>query len=86
MKPDIYAGYAYDGAQMLIDAIKKAGPNRYRIRDVMLGMDEYNGVCGYMRFDARWDNIAPIVYAEYRQGRWHYFPPPKAKPPQTAAK
>ena len=35
MKPDIYAGYAYDGAQMLIDAIKKAGPNRYRIQDQM---------------------------------------------------
>ena len=86
MKPDIYAGYAYDGAQMLIDAIKKAGPNRYRIRDIMANIDEYKGVCGYMRFDARWDNIAPIVYAEYRQGCWHYFPPPKAKPPQTAAK
>jgi branched-chain amino acid transport system substrate-binding protein len=86
MKPDIYAGYAYDGAQMLIDAIKKAGPNRYRIRDVMANIDEYNGVCGYMRFDGRWDNIAPIVYAEYRQGCWHYFPPPKPKPPQTAAK
>ena len=49
-------------------------------------MDEYNGVTGHMRFDGRWDNIAPIVYAEYRQGCWHYFPPPKAKPPQTAAK
>jgi branched-chain amino acid transport system substrate-binding protein len=86
MKPDIYAGYAYDGAQMLIDAIKKAGPNRYRIQDQMRAINEYNGVCGYMRFDGRSDNIAPIVYAEYRQGCWHYFPPPKAKPPQTAAK
>jgi hypothetical protein len=52
----------------------------------MAAIDEYNGVCGYMRFDGRWDNIAPIVYAEYRQGCWHYFPPPKAKPPQTAEK
>lgn len=86
MKPDIYAGYAYDGTQMLIDAIKKAGPNRYRIHDQMRAINEYNGVCGYMRFDGRSDNIAPIVYAEYRQGRWHYFPPPKAKPSQTAAK
>jgi branched-chain amino acid transport system substrate-binding protein len=86
LKPDIYAGYAYDGTQMLITAIKKAGPNRYRIRDLMAAIDEYNGVCGYMRFDGRWDNIAPIVYAEYRQGCWHYFPPPKAKPPQTAEK
>jgi branched-chain amino acid transport system substrate-binding protein len=86
VKPDIYAAYAYDGAQMLIDAIKKAGPNRYRIQELMAGIDEYTGVCGYMRFDARWDNIAPIIYAQYQQGRWHYFPPPKPKTPQTAAK
>ena len=86
VKPDIYSGYAYDGTQMLLAAIKKAGPNRYRIHDAMTGMEEYNGVTGYMRFDGRWDNIAPIVYAECRQGRWHYFPPPKPKAPQTAAK
>ena len=86
MKPDIYAAYGYDGAQILIAAIKKAGPNRYRIRDAVLGLDDYDGVTGHMRFDGRWDDIAPIVYAEYRQGRWHYFPPPKAKPTQTAAK
>jgi len=86
VKPDIYSGYAYDGTQMLLAAIKKAGPNRYRIQELMAGIDEYNGVCGYMRFDARWDNIAPIIYAQYQQGRWHYFPAPKLKPPQTAAK
>jgi branched-chain amino acid transport system substrate-binding protein len=86
LKPDIYAGYAYDGAQMLIAAIKKAGPNRYRIQDQMRAINEYNGVCGYMRFDGRSDNIAPIVYAQCQQGRWHYFPAPKSKLPQTAEK
>ena len=85
-KPDIYAGYAYDGAQMLIAAIQKAGPNRYRIRDLMAAIDEYNGVCGYMRFDGRWDNIAPIVYAQYQQGRWHYTPAPKSNPAKTTMK
>ena len=86
LKPDIYAGYAYDGAQMLIAAIKKAGPNRYRIQEQMRAINEYNGVCGYMRFDGRSDNIAPIVYAQCLQGRWHYFPAPKSKLPQTAEK
>jgi branched-chain amino acid transport system substrate-binding protein len=74
VKPDIYAGYSYDGAQMLISAIKKAGPNRYRIHDVMTSLDEYHGVTGYMRFDGRWDNIAPIVLGEYRNGAWHFRP------------
>ncbi len=86
MKPDVYAAYSYDGAQMLIAAIEKAGPNRYRVRDVMAATEEYTGVTGYMRFDGRWDNIAPIVYAEYRQGRWHFSPAPKSKPVATAAK
>lgn len=74
VKPNIYAGYSYDGAQMLISAIKKAGPNRYRIHDAMTGLDEYRGVTGYMRFDGRWDNIAPLVVAQYRGGTWHFRP------------
>jgi branched-chain amino acid transport system substrate-binding protein len=70
IKPEAYAGYGYDAAQMLVAAINKAGPNRYRIHDAMTSIDEYTGVTGYMRFDARWDNIAPIVTAQYAQGRW----------------
>ncbi len=86
LKPDIYAGYAYDGAQMLVAAIRKGGPNRYRIRDLMASIDEYTGVSGYMRFDGRWDNIAPIVVAHYAQGRWHYAPAPQTHPLKTALK
>ena len=78
LKPEIYAGYGYDGAQMLIEAIKKAGPNRYRVHDLMTSLNEYLGVTGYMRFDGRWDNIAPVVTAQYKQGRWHFEPAPKA--------
>jgi branched-chain amino acid transport system substrate-binding protein len=71
-KPEAYAGYGYDAAQMLIAAIRKAGPNRYRIHDAMTGIDEYTGVTGYMRFDGRWDNIAPVVIAQYAQGLWAF--------------
>jgi branched-chain amino acid transport system substrate-binding protein len=83
VRPDIYAGYGYDGARMLAAAIRKAGPNRYRIRDEMMSIDEYNGVTGSMRFDGRWDNIAPIVLAQYREGRWHFSPgnPPASPKP-----
>lgn len=73
-KPEAYAGYGYDGARMLIDAIKKAGPNRYRIQNILANLDEYHGVTGYMRFDARWDNIAPVILGEYKQGKWHFQP------------
>jgi len=74
LKPDVYAGYSYDGSQMLVAAIKKAGPNRYRIRDIMGGIDEYTGVTGYMRFDGRWDAITPVILAEYKGGQWHFEP------------
>jgi branched-chain amino acid transport system substrate-binding protein len=79
VKPDVYGGYSYDGARMLIDAIKKAGPNRYRIRDVMASIDEYQGVTGYMRFDGRLDNIAPVVLAQFKDGKWRFEPPAPVK-------
>lgn len=84
-KPEIYAGYGYDGARMLIAGIRRAGPNRYRIRDEMTSLDEYQGVTGYMRFDGRWDNIAPIVVARCRHGQWTYSPAPTGKAVRTGS-
>jgi branched-chain amino acid transport system substrate-binding protein len=74
IEPDIYAGYGYDAAQLFIDAINQAGPNRYRVHDRITSLDEYHGVTGYMRFDGRWDNIAPVVTAQCKQGRWEFEP------------
>lgn len=75
-KPDIYAGYGYDGARLMIEAITNAGANRYRVRDYLAALDEWDGVTGHMIFDARWDNIVPISTAEYRGGQWHFSPAP----------
>jgi branched-chain amino acid transport system substrate-binding protein len=73
-EPDIYAGYGYDAARLLIDAINKAGPNKYRVHDQLTSLDEYHGVTGYMRFDGRWDNIAPVITAHCNEGKWHFEP------------
>lgn len=75
-KPDIYAGYGYDGAMLMIQAVNKAGPNRFRIRDYLASLEEYDGVTGHMVFDGRWDNIVPISIAEYKEGKWHFQPAP----------
>ena len=40
----------------------------------MTGIDEYQGVTGYMRFDGRWDNIAPVVVAQFKDGKWRFEP------------
>jgi branched-chain amino acid transport system substrate-binding protein len=73
-KPEIYAAYGYDGARLMIQAIDKVGPNRFRVRDYLANLDEYDGVTGHMIFDARWDNIVPVSTAHYRQGQWQFDP------------
>jgi ABC-type branched-subunit amino acid transport system substrate-binding protein len=75
-KPEAHAAYAYDGTRMLLDAVRQAGPNRFRIRDRMAAFETYDGVTGRMEFDGRWDNVAPVGTATCRQGRWVFSPPP----------
>lgn len=75
-KPDIYAAYGYDGARLMIEAINKTGPNRIRVRNYLANLDEWDGVTGHMVFDGRWDNIAPMSVAEFKQGEWHFQPAP----------
>jgi len=79
-KPDIYAAYGYDGAKLLIQAVRHEGPNRYRIRDYLASLDSWDGVTGHMIFDGRWDNIVPISLANFTGGEWHFSPPPPLKP------
>jgi ABC-type branched-subunit amino acid transport system substrate-binding protein len=76
MKPDIYAAYGYDGANLMMEAIDHGGPNRFRIRDYLANLDTWSGVTGPMRFDGRWDNIAPFSIASFLDGQWRFEPPP----------
>jgi branched-chain amino acid transport system substrate-binding protein len=71
-RPDIYAAYGYDGARLMIEAIDRVGPNRFRIRDYLAELNSWTGVTGPMNFDGRWDNIAPMVMAQFRDGRWQF--------------
>src|SRR5205807_1176861 len=80
-QPDVYAGYGYDAAQLFIHAIRKAGPNKYRVHDQLSSLDEYQGVTGYMRFDGRWDNIAPVITAQCKNGKWQF----ESNTPQTVS-
>jgi hypothetical protein len=66
----------------MIEAIDHAGPNRFRVREYLAGLDEWDGVTGHMIFDGRWDNIVPISVAEFKQGNWVFEPFPELKRPQ----
>jgi branched-chain amino acid transport system substrate-binding protein len=80
-KPDVYAAYGYDGARMMIEAVRKAGPNRYRVRDHLASLETWSGVTGPMIFDGRWDNIVPIAVARHVGGAWRFDPPPDLQHP-----
>jgi len=75
-EPDAYAAYAYDGMNILIAAIEKAGLNRGRIMDALraYGMKRFQGVSGTAFFDYTLNNIAPVTFAEVKNGHFVYWP------------
>jgi branched-chain amino acid transport system substrate-binding protein len=73
---ETFAAHAYDGVNVLVNAIRKVGLNRVRIRDQMLGLKTYRGVTGTMRFDATHNDLGPIWMAQVRDGKFVFFPTP----------
>lgn len=78
-EPDVFAAHAYDGMNIIIEAINKAGLNRVLIRDVLLDLKTfqgYQGVTGKIIFDKSWNDIGDIWMAEVRNGRFEFSPTP----------
>ncbi|TAL59605.1 MAG: hypothetical protein EPN88_17100 [Bacteroidetes bacterium] len=76
-EPDVFAAHAYDGMNLIIEAIRKAGLNRVLIRDVLLDLKTfqgYQGVTGKMVFDQTWNDIGDIWMAQVRQGKFEFSP------------
>ena len=80
MEPDVFAAHAYDGMNILIQSIERAGLNRAIIRDVLTDMkitNGYKGVTGELVYDGTWNNIRPIFMAEVKNGKFVFSPAPK---------
>ncbi len=75
-EPGPYASYAYDGMNMLVAAIRKAGLNRARIMDALRGyeMKKYDGVSGVAFFDYTLNNISPVTFARVENGHFVFWP------------
>ena len=58
-----FAAHAYDGMNMLVEAIERGGLNRAYIRDALAKMRTYEGVTGTKQFDAIFNNISPAYLA-----------------------
>ena len=75
MEPDVFAAHAYDGMNMIIQAIRKVGLNRVLIRDVLSDLKTfqgYQGVTGKIIFDGSWNDIGDIWMAEVIDGKFKY--------------
>ncbi len=79
IEPDVFAAHAYDGMNILIAAIRKAGLNRYRIRDVLTDLKTfqgYEGITGKIIFDDAFNDIGSIWMTEVKNGKYHFFHSP----------
>jgi ABC-type branched-subunit amino acid transport system substrate-binding protein len=78
-EPIDYAAYAYDGMNILIAAMEKAGLNRGRIMDALRDyqMKPYQGVTGTDYFDHTLNNIAPLNMARVKDGKFEYWLAPR---------
>ena len=71
-QPDHFGALAYDAMQILLQSICQAGLNRGRIRDVLTGVEQYEGVTGHMVFDPNCKNISPMFLATVHDGSISY--------------
>ncbi len=81
-EPDVFAAHAYDGMNIIIEAIRRAGLNRVLIRDLLTDLKTfqgYEGITGKIIFDGSWNDIGDIYMAEIHDGKFRFSlaPPPK---------
>lgn len=58
---DYTAAYAYDAANVLVAAIRKAGLNRARIRDAVRALSPIDGVTGRIEWDSQGQNRKAVA-------------------------
>jgi branched-chain amino acid transport system substrate-binding protein len=81
-EPNVFAVHAYDGINIIIDAINKAGLNRVLIRDLMTDLKTFQGwegISGKVVLDGAWGRISPIFVAKVSQGKFHFTQAPPMK-------
>jgi ABC-type branched-subunit amino acid transport system substrate-binding protein len=73
MDPSAIAMYAYDSARLTIDAVRRAGLNRARIRDE-LASGSFQGITGRIEFNSLRGNTADPVLMTLQDGHWVRLP------------
>ncbi len=74
MEPDTYAAHAYDGMNMLIEAVEAAGLNRAKIRDVLAHRPgAFKGVTGEIPMSAVLDDLGEVFLARVEDGNFVFY-------------
>jgi len=83
-EPIDYAASAYDGMNILLSAVQKAGLNRGRIMAALRDyqMKSYQGVLGTEHFDRTLNNISAVSMARVENGTFVYWTPPRPGRPE----
>ena len=71
-EPEAFAAHGYDGADILIAAIRKAGLNRVRIRDALYEYKRFDGVTGLIEFDRTLNDVGSVYLATVQNGKFAY--------------
>jgi ABC-type branched-subunit amino acid transport system substrate-binding protein len=75
-EPDAYAAHAFDGMNLVLDAVREAGLNRVRIRAALAAVERYQGVTGPIVFDNTFNDVGPVYLARVEEGAFRYRPEP----------
>jgi branched-chain amino acid transport system substrate-binding protein len=73
--PDAYAIHSYDGTMMAVEAIRKAGLNRYLIRDALAEMRHLDGISGEIIMDEALTNRRPVTVTTVQGGKFVFGVP-----------
>ena len=66
--PNPSASYAFDGVNLLIEAVQKSGPDRTGISDTLRGIDFKNAATGPIRFDKNGNRTTPVFMIQLIKG------------------
>lgn len=55
--PDYTAAFTYDATRLLVESIRRGGPNRARIREALTQLSPWQGIAGPIHFDGTGQNI-----------------------------
>jgi branched-chain amino acid transport system substrate-binding protein len=68
-EPDMLSVWTYDGLKILVEAIKKAGEDRGKIREAILATQGYKGAQGTYSFTPNGDGMSEVSIVQIEKGQ-----------------